>query len=100
MRYEPEEEQNLQIYLTKVAEQLNSLFVDSMIFPVIFGRHDELQGLFTSSLSAASYFRLFEIMCYPVAVTGGIGIGEWTVRMEDGTSAQQQGTAYDRRKRL
>ncbi len=36
MRYEPEEEQNLQIYLTKVAEQLNSLFVDSMIFPVIF----------------------------------------------------------------
>ena len=23
-------------------------------------------------------------------------IGEWTVRMEDGTSAQQQGTAYDR----
>ena len=64
MRYEPEEEQNLQIYLTKVAEQLNSLFVDSMIFPVIFGRHDELQGLFTSSLSAASYFRLFEIMCY------------------------------------
>lgn len=96
MRYEPTEEQNLQIYLTKVAEQLNSLFVDSMIFPVIFGRHDELQGLFTSALSAASYFRLFEIMCYPVAVTGGIGIGEWTVRMEDGTSAQQQGTAYDR----
>lgn len=54
MRYEPAEEQNLQIYLTKVAEQLNSLFVDSMIFPVIFGRHDELQGLFTSSMSAAS----------------------------------------------
>lgn len=96
MRYERTEEQNLQVYLTKVAEQLNSLFIDSLVFPVIFGRHDELQGLFSSSLSAASYFRLFEIMCYPVAITGGIGIGEWTVRMEQGTSAQQQGSAYDR----
>lgn len=58
MRYERTEEQNLQVYLTKVAEQLNSLFIDSLVFPVIFGRHDELQGLFSSSLSAASYFRV------------------------------------------
>ena len=46
-------------------------------FDVIFSAGDEIQGLFYSSEAAYLYFRLFNMLIYPVEVGAGIGVGEW-----------------------
>lgn len=74
----------------------SKLFASRLQYAVTFSAGDELQGLFLDVTAAILYFRLFEILLHPVKVRAGIGIGAWTVKIENGLSTQQDGSAYHR----
>lgn len=86
----------IQRYMMLCVEQLNILFRDDIEFEVTFSAGDELQGMFLNVTSAVLYFRLLEIIMKPVQIRAGIGVGEWTVKIQEGMSTQQDGPAYHR----
>ena len=89
----------IQTYIADCIIRLNDLFKENMECSVTFSAGDELQGLFNDAVAAVLYFRLFEILMNPVKVRAGIGIGEWTVKIENGLSTQQDGPVYHRARR-
>lgn len=93
-RYRIDERNEIQNYMSYCVERLNDLFRENIERSVTFSAGDELQGLFEDATTAILYFRLFEMLMKPVKVRAGIGIGEWTVKVEDGLSTQQDGPAY------
>jgi len=93
-KYKIEERNEIQNFMSSCVEKLNCLFENNMERSVMFSAGDELQGLFADITTAILYFRLFEILMSPVNVRAGIGIGEWTVKVEHGLSTQQDGPAY------
>lgn len=94
--YKIEERNKIQGYMDGCISLLNKLFENSLEFEVTFSAGDELQGLFSDVVSAVLYFRLLELLMKPVRLRAGIGIGEWTVKLKDGLSTQQDGPAYHR----
>jgi len=95
-KYKIDERNEIQNYMTYCVERLNELFGENIERSITFSGGDELQGLFKDTTTAILYFRLFEILLNPVKVRAGIGIGEWTVKVKDGLSTQQDGPAYHR----
>lgn len=89
-----EDREQLQILLKTCLEILNRIFKPSLEFEMIFSAGDEVQGLFRSPAAAFLYFRLFQIIFAPLQIRCGIGVGEWDVRIGNGTSAEQDGPAY------
>lgn len=85
---------SLQEYLLECIQNLNQLFRKGIVHNVIFGAGDELQGLFFDTVTAIMYFRFLKIMVHPSALRAGIGIGGWSVRIEGGTSTEQDGPVY------
>lgn len=81
-------------YMDRCIKNLNGLFSEDIQFEVTFSAGDELQGLFDNVVTALLYFRLFDILMKPVKIRAGIGVGDWTVKMESGLSTQQDGPAY------
>lgn len=94
--YNVEDRTELQNYLVYCVERLNEVFRNSIRYEVIFSAGDELQGLFYDTTVAVMYFRLLEMLIKPVKLRAGIGIGEWTIKIENGFSTQQDGPAYHR----
>lgn len=92
--YRIDERNRIQTYMSLYMERLNSLFAENIERSVSFSAGDELQGLFQDATTAILYFRLFELLMKPVKVRAGIGIGQWTVKVKDGSSTQQDGPAY------
>lgn len=92
--YGIDERNRIQLFIIECIEALNMVFRPKIERKVIFSGGDELQGLFSSTVSAVLYVRLLSLLVYPVQIRGGLGIGEWSVRVEKGNSAQQDGTAY------
>ena len=92
--YVIDERNEIQNYMSYCVKRLNDLFGENIERSVTFSAGDELQGLFEDATTAILYFRLFEMLMKPVKVRAGIGIGEWTVKVEDGLSTQQDGPAY------
>lgn len=92
--YDIGDRNEMQHYIDKCIKNLNSLFDEEMQCEVIFSAGDEFQGLFNDVVTALLYFRLFEMLIKPVKIRAGIGIGDWTVKMERGLSTQQDGPAY------
>lgn len=86
----------IQTYISDCINRLNVLFKENIECSVTFSAGDELQGLFNDVVAVVLYFRLFEILIHPVRVRAGIGIGEWTVKIENGLSTQQDGPVYHR----
>lgn len=86
----------IQKYISDCIIILNDLFKEEMECFVTFSAGDELQGLFHDVVAAVLYFRLFEVLMNPVKVRAGIGIGEWSVKIENGLSTQQDGPVYHR----
>lgn len=86
----------IQTYISNCIIGLNDLFKENMECAMTFSAGDELQGLFNDVVAAILYFRLFEILMNPVKIRAGIGIGEWSVRIENGLSTQQDGPVYHR----
>ena len=94
--YGVEERNEIQNFMSECVELLNQIFTEQIERFVTFSGGDELQGLFKEVTAAFLYFRIFEIMMRPVSVRAGIGVGEWTVKVEPGLSTQQDGPAYHR----
>ena len=92
--YEVDERNEIQNYMSNCIDKLNILHQKNIEFPLTFSGGDELQGLFKDVTTGILYYRLFEMLMAPVRVRAGIGIGEWTVKVEDGLSTQQDGPAY------
>ncbi|SEW03907.1 SatD family protein [[Clostridium] fimetarium] len=92
--YSIDERNEIQKYMSYCVERLNNLFKKNIELSVTFSAGDELQGLFDDATTAILYFRLFEMLMKPVKVRAGIGIGEWTVKVQDGLSTQQDGPVY------
>ena len=86
--------EELQKYIKTCLLVLNNLFKPSLEFDVIFSAGDEFQGLFANPHSAFMYFRLLRMILYPLKIRCGIGVGDWEVRINDGTSSEQDGSAY------
>lgn len=92
--YDVEIRNVMQHYMDKCIKNLNRLFHSEIQREVIFSAGDEFQGLFNDIVPALLYFRLFELLVKPVKMRAGIGVGDWTVKMEQGPSTQQDGPAY------
>ena len=92
--YDINDRNEMQHYIDKCIKNLNSLFDKGMQCEVTFSAGDEFQGLFNDVVTALLYFRMLEMLVKPVKIRAGIGIGDWTVKMEQGLSTQQDGPAY------
>jgi len=86
--------EDLQIYIKKVLENLNIVFGPELIFEVVFSAGDEVQGLFKTPTSAFMYYRLLRTLVSPLEIRCGIGVGTWDVKIINGTSSEQDGSAY------
>ena len=95
-RYSVEDRTELQKFISYSVDRLNELFKENIEYDVTFSAGDELQGLFNDVTAAVMYFRLFEMLVKPAKLRAGIGVGEWTIRIENGLSTQQDGPAYHR----
>lgn len=84
----------IQKYMSYCIDMLNELFKENIEHEVTFSAGDELQGLFNDTTVAVMYFRLFEMLLKPVKIRAGIGVGEWTIKIDNGSSTQQDGPAY------
>lgn len=84
----------IQKYIDLCIEVLNEVFAEGIKFKVSFSAGDEIQGLFTDVSVAVMYLRILELLLNPVQIRAGIGVGEWNVRLEQGSSTQQDGPAY------
>lgn len=94
--YEIEDRIELQKYISYCIERLNELFSENIELNVTFSAGDELQGLFNDTTAAVMYFRLFEMLLKPAKLRAGIGVGEWTIKIDNGLTTQQDGPAYHR----
>jgi len=93
-KYDVSDRNEMQHYIDKCIKNLNTLFHEEMQFEVTFSAGDEVQGLFNDVVTALLYCRMLEMLMKPVKIRAGIGIGEWTVKIERGLSTQQDGPAY------
>lgn len=89
-----ENREEVQYYIKRCLEVLNRVFRPSLEFDVIFSAGDEFQGLFHDPSSAVLYYRLLKMILAPLDIRCGIGVGEWDVKIENGTSSEQDGSAY------
>lgn len=89
-----EDREHIQLFIKICLETLNNIFEPSLEFNVTFSAGDEVQGLFKTPTSAFLYLRLFKLIISPLKIRSGIGIGEWDVRIINGTSNEQDGSAY------
>lgn len=77
-------------------EALNEIFRPSMAFEMVFSAGDEMQALFRAPHDALMHFRLMQMLLHPLGLRCGIGVGEWEVRLPEGSSTEQDGSAYHR----
>ena len=97
--YATEDRIELQNYMSYCIAMLNELFRENIEHDVTFSAGDELQGLFNDTTGAVMYFRMFEMLLKPVKLRAGIGVGEWTIKIDNGSSTQQDGPAYHKARR-
>lgn len=85
---------DIQNHLLECIDALNAYFSDSIAKPVEFSAGDELQGLFDYPFAAYQYYRVLNLLIYPVQIRAGIGIGEWSIKIDGAGTTAQDGTAY------
>ena len=93
-KYPLKNRNEIQDYIYHVIKVLNKAFKSSLEKDVFFSAGDELQGLFSSVEASYLYFRLFSMLLAPVEIRSGIGIGEWSVVVENAGTTAQDGSAY------
>lgn len=94
--YPIDQRNSIQKYMNRYIDCLNDFFCNDIKYRVTFSAGDELQGLFFDVTAAVLFFRMFEMLMRPVKIRAGIGVGEWTVKVEEGLSTQQDGPVYHR----
>lgn len=92
--YSVEDRNSIQKYIITVIQSLNEVFSNSLARDVEFSAGDEIQGLFSSPESAYLYFRMFNMLTFPVEIRAGIGVGEWNIKIENASTTAQDGPAY------
>lgn len=93
-KYSAELRREIQEYISHTVRVLNGIFSEEFEREVAFSAGDEIQGLFSRGEGAYLYFRLLFILLYPIEIRGGIGVGEWNVRMANAPTTAQDGEAY------
>ena len=93
-QYSVSERKQIQDRLIQCIGFLNRLYKPAVVLDVEFSAGDEFQGLFRSPATAYLFYRSLDTLIAPVRTRAGIGTGEWTLRIPDGRSAEQDGTAY------
>jgi hypothetical protein len=86
--------EHLQLFIKDSLGTLNNIFRPSLLFEVIFSAGDEVQGLFKTPSAAYLYLRLLKLILAPLQLRSGLGVGDWDIRIPDGTSTEQDGSAY------
>jgi hypothetical protein len=89
-----ENREEVQFFIKQSLDVLNKIFRPSLTFDIIFSAGDEVQGLFKNPSSAVMYYRLLKMILAPLQIRCGIGVGEWDVKIINGTSSEQDGSAY------
>ena len=89
-----DDRKRLQSCIKEGIDVLNYIFKPCLQFDVVFSAGDEVQGLFKNPWPAYLYFRLFRMILWPYHIKCGIGQGEWEVKINGGTSPEQDGSAY------
>lgn len=92
--YSVEDRNSIQNYIITVIQNLNDAFMYTVAREVEFSAGDEMQGLFKSPEAAYLYFRLFNMLISPVEVRAGIGVGEWSIKIDNASTAAQDGPVY------
>ena len=92
--YSSNQRYEIQDFLSRSIEALNSYFSPSLAKPVDFSAGDEIQGLFHSPFSAYQYYRLLNLLMKPVSIRAGLGIGDWSLQMDQKGTTAQDGSAY------
>lgn len=93
-KYSLQVRNDLQEYIMHVIKVLNNIFFSVLEKNVYFSAGDEIQGLFTSVEASFLYYRLFSMLIAPIEIRAGIGVGEWSVRINDAGTTAQDGEAY------
>ncbi len=89
-----ENREEVQYYVKGCIESLNRVFKPALSFKVVFSGGDEVQGLFNNPVAAFMYYRLLKLILFPIEIRCGIGVGEWDVKIMNGTSTEQDGPVY------
>lgn len=92
--YSIDDRNSIQQYILEVMRGLNVLFQKELAREVYFSAGDEVQGLFNSPTAAFLYLRLFNMLIFPVETKAGLGIGTWDIKVDDASTAAQDGRAY------
>lgn len=92
--YSLKDRNTIQKYIMMVIKNLNEVFADALAKDVKPSAGDEYQGLFLSTGAAYLYFRMFNMLVFPVELRVGIGIGEWNVKIENADTTTLDGPAY------
>ncbi len=92
--YSVEARNSIQKYLVDLIFSLNKVFSDSLVKAVEFSAGDEIQGLFLAPQPAYLYLRLLSMFIHPAEIRAGIGVGEWSVKIENASTTAQDGPVY------
>ena len=92
--YSVEDRTSIQNYILEVIQKLNNVFKHKIVREIEFSAGDEIQGLFQTPDAAYLYFRLLNMLLFPVEIRVGIGIGEWNVKIKEASTTVQDGSAY------
>lgn len=93
-KYRAEERGYLQDLTNESLLFANELFKEGIEKEVVFSAGDEVQGLFREPATAFLYYRFLCFLLGPGVLRGGLGVGTWDVRLEEGASTSQDGEAY------
>ena len=97
--YSNEYRSNIQNFIKECIGLMNQIFKRSLQFDMIFSGGDEFQGMFSSAEAAFLYYRLLNLLIAPVEMRGGIGVGEWDIRINSNNSTEQDGSTYHNARR-
>ena len=92
-KYRAEERGYLQDLTNESLLFANELFKEGIEKEVVFSAGDEVQGLFREPATAFLYYRFLCFLLGPGVLRGGLGVGTWDVRLEEGASTSQDGEA-------
>ena len=98
-KYTSDARGRLQGLLSASLDYLNILYSYGIEKRVVLSGGDEIQGLFRDPLTPFRYYRMLTFILGAKTIRGGIGFGDWSVRVEGESSPSQDGSAYHHARR-
>lgn len=85
---------NVQENLMIKLDEMNRTYNDKLASKIDFSRGDQIQALFYSPKEAYSFACMLRDTLYPVCFRIGLGVGDWSLKMEGSSTNAQDGTSY------